>query len=79
MSSGAVNVKTGSYDIDAQTWFDIRLTDLGLSISLCDNEMNTRYTVVIDDGKVAFGEAAKLMRDEEDGQDPYTKPGYEND
>jgi hypothetical protein len=74
--SGEVKIKTGSYPIDAQTWFDVRLTDMGVAVSLCDMQTNTRYTILAEDGHVAFGEVSKLIRDREDGRDPYTPPGY---
>jgi hypothetical protein len=62
--SGEVRIVVGKYDISEQVWLDIRLTDIGLAISMCDNETNTRYTVILDEGKVAHAVKAALIRGE---------------
>jgi hypothetical protein len=61
---GTVPIKAGSYEITPTAWFDVRMCDGGLALSLCDLDMNIRYTAVIDDGKVVFKEIGKLVRDE---------------
>jgi hypothetical protein len=62
--SGTIKIQAGSFDIDntQSAWFDIRLTDSGCCVSLCDNEQNLRYTAIIDNGKVVFGEIGPLIR-----------------
>ena len=78
MREGTVQLKTGSYPIDATTWFDVRMTDMGVAISLCDMDSNIRYTALVDDGKLAFGEVGALIREgaDQDGGDPYTAPDW---
>lgn len=63
--TGTVRMHTGTYELDPTAWFDLRLTDIGVVLSLCDADMNIRYTVVIDNGKVILREVDKLIRDEE--------------
>ena len=61
--SGDIPIQSGEYKIDNTTWFDVRLADAGLVLSLCDLDMNIRYTVVIDKGQVIHKEVESLVAD----------------
>lgn len=61
--NGIVTVSAGQYEISAAVWLDIRSTDIGTAISVCDSRVNRRYTVCIDNGQTTRAEVAKLIRD----------------
>lgn len=63
MSVGDLSIKSGEYVVDKTSWFDIRYSDMGLCLSLCDLDMNQRFTVIIDEGKVVFSEIDRLIRE----------------
>ena len=58
-----MTIQAGVYDADDTSWFDLRLTDKGWIISLCDSDMNVRYTVVVDKGEVTNREVTELLQE----------------
>ena len=58
-----MRIKSGEYLIDSTSWFDIRLTDMGVAINLCDQDANIRYMIVVDNGNVVFREVDQLIAD----------------
>jgi hypothetical protein len=63
---GTIPTQVGKYLVDDTSWFDVRLCDAGPMLSLCDEELNIRYTIIIEDGKVCFKEVEKLRPDEKE-------------
>jgi predicted RNA polymerase sigma factor len=59
-----VKLKVGQYWLDKESYFDVRLTDMGACISLCDQDSNTRYTALIDKGELILGEVSALISEE---------------
>jgi hypothetical protein len=57
-----VTLKVGQYQLDRASYLDVRLTDMGACISVCDTDINVRYTALIDDGKLLLGEVDELVR-----------------
>lgn len=56
-----VKVEVGQYAIDPTTWLDVRMTDMGAVLSVCDTDMNVRYTFMVDGGKLILGEVGRLV------------------
>ena len=59
-----VKLQVGQYKIDNTSWLDVRMTDMGAVLSVCDTDMNVRYTVMVDEGKTIFGEVQELVTEE---------------
>jgi hypothetical protein len=57
----AISLMAGEYKIGSNTWFDVRLCDGGVVLSLCNAPENVRYTIILDQGKVTFREVADLV------------------
>lgn len=64
---GRIQMHVGQYTLDENAHFDIRLSDVGTMISLLDEDMNLRYTIVIDEHKqVRLQQIARLHEPCED-------------
>lgn len=66
---GQIKIPVGRYEVEPEIWFDIRLTDLGAIVSLCNNHTNVRHSVVIgEDGKLKWSETGELIRQKRPGK-----------
>lgn len=69
MKGTAPNLRVGTYPVDDTSWFDVRVCDGGTVLSLCDQHLNLRYSVVIDGKNVTYREVANI-KPEEEASDP---------
>lgn len=60
-------IQVGQYWLNDETWLDIRLTDMGVCVSVCDQELNLRYTALVDNGELVLGEVKELISEEDRG------------
>jgi hypothetical protein len=60
MPKSEVKLRVGKYRVDRYAWFDIRLCDGGVMLSLFDDKSATRFTVIVDGGKVVEKEAMPI-------------------
>jgi hypothetical protein len=71
---GEVTLKVGNYKVDAFSWFEVRLCDGGVTLTLCDRKTNMRFLAVIDEGKATFGELTTMGSSKRSDQDPESAP-----
>jgi hypothetical protein len=72
---GTVVLPVGKFHITEQVWLDLRATDLGTCVSICDARINRRYTVIIGEGAtIRLAEVDKFGRDQPDPELPNGEP-----
>jgi len=60
---GDVPIQIGVFRVDKDSWFDVRRCDGGIVLSLCEEHLNLRYTVIVEGKKVKFKEVAKMNKE----------------
>ena len=53
-------IRVGAFPVDHESWFDIRCCDGGVTLSLLDEFLNRRWTVIVDGEEVKFSEVAAI-------------------